>query len=108
VQLRHGEKWFNIQSARGFVDPVNNRGVFFDTTMSLTVDGPEKEVKITAGQTRAVFTTDGVELMVEGSPAASLKVDDQAISMGGDPSGGSLTIAARGTLALRSAKIKVN
>lgn len=48
VHLRHDENWFHLESARGFVDPIHNRGLFFDTTMSLSLPGKDGLVKLTA------------------------------------------------------------
>ncbi len=54
VHLRHDENWFHLESARGFVDPVNNRGIFFDTTMSLELPGKDGAIKLTARAGEAI------------------------------------------------------
>ncbi|MCB9833501.1 MAG: LPS assembly protein LptD [Planctomycetes bacterium] len=54
VHLRQGEHWLHLESARGFVDPVNDRGLFFDTTMSLELPGKDGKIKLTARAAEAI------------------------------------------------------
>ncbi len=54
VFVRHGENLYTLDTARGFIDPVRNRGVFFDTTISTDISGRDGPVTITARAAEAI------------------------------------------------------
>ncbi len=65
--------------------------------------GSDKEVKITCAGASATFSSEKVELTVDGSPAAALSVDAEKMDLSGD----SMTISMRGDLDLKGAAIDV-
>ncbi len=54
VLVQHDDNLYTLESARGFVDPVRNRGIFFNTTIRMEIDGREEPIAITARAAEAV------------------------------------------------------
>ncbi|MFT7618845.1 MAG: hypothetical protein ACI97A_002493 [Planctomycetota bacterium] len=100
VLIRHGENVYTIEAARGFVDPVKNRGVFFNATISTEISGRDGATTVTARAAEAIQLADRrfelQELTLTTSPFSepgyfisadtlSLQMDPPAQKPGGKP-----------------------